>query len=42
VPLALLLGIFARERRGRLDNALALQRMTEETKERLQSIVRNV
>jgi diguanylate cyclase (GGDEF)-like protein/PAS domain S-box-containing protein len=41
VPLALLLGIFARERRGRLDNALALQRMTEETKERLQSIVRN-
>src|SRR3954452_23814313 len=41
VPLALLLGIFARERRGRLDNAVALQRMTEETKERLQSIVRN-
>ena len=41
VPLALLLAIFARERRGRLDNAVALQRMTEETKERLQSIVRN-
>jgi diguanylate cyclase (GGDEF)-like protein/PAS domain S-box-containing protein len=41
VPLAALLAVFARERRGRIENALELHRVTEETKERLQSIVRN-
>ena len=41
LPLALLIAVFARERRGRIENALALQRLTEESRDRLQSIVQN-
>jgi diguanylate cyclase (GGDEF)-like protein/PAS domain S-box-containing protein len=41
LPLALLIAVFARERRGRIENARALQRLTEESRDRLQSIVQN-
>jgi diguanylate cyclase (GGDEF)-like protein/PAS domain S-box-containing protein len=41
LPLAGLLAVFARERRGRIDNALALQRVAQESRDRLQSIVQN-
>lgn len=41
LPLAGLLVIFARERRGRIDNALELQRVEKDGRERLQTIVRN-
>ena len=41
LPLAILLAVFARERRGRIENAQALQRLTEESRDRLQSIVRH-
>jgi diguanylate cyclase (GGDEF)-like protein/PAS domain S-box-containing protein len=41
LPLAGLLAIFARERRGRIENALKLQRMAQEGRDRLQSIVQN-
>ena len=36
-----LLALFAHERRGRLSNAVALQRVTEESRDRLESIVRH-
>ena len=36
-----LLAVFARERRGRIENALALQRVAQEGRERLQTIVQN-
>ncbi|MDA0169425.1 EAL domain-containing protein [Solirubrobacter taibaiensis] len=41
LPLAALLALFAHERRGRLQNAVALQRITEESRDRLESIVRH-
>jgi diguanylate cyclase (GGDEF)-like protein/PAS domain S-box-containing protein len=41
VPLALLLTVFARERRGRIDNALELHALVQESEQRLQSIVQN-
>ena len=41
LPLAILIAVFARERRGRIENAQALQRLTEESRDRLQSIVHN-
>jgi len=41
VPLAALIAFFAHERRGRVENALALQRMTEASRRRLQSIVQH-
>jgi diguanylate cyclase (GGDEF)-like protein/PAS domain S-box-containing protein len=41
LPLAALLAVFARERTGRLRNAARLQQVTEESRERLQSIVAN-
>ena len=41
LPLAVLLLVFARERTGRLENAVALQRVAEEGEGRLQSIVQN-
>jgi diguanylate cyclase (GGDEF)-like protein/PAS domain S-box-containing protein len=41
LPIAGLLAIFARERRGRIANALALQRVAQESRDRLQSIVQN-
>ena len=41
LPLAILIAVFARERRGRIENAQALQRLTEESRDRLQSIVQN-
>ncbi len=41
LPLAGLLAVFARERRGRIDNAVALQHAAQAGKARLQSIVRN-
>ena len=41
LPLAILIGVFARERRGRIENAQALQRLTEESRDRLESIVHN-
>ena len=41
LPLAGLLAIFARERRGRIENALELQRLAQEGRDRLQSIVQN-
>jgi diguanylate cyclase (GGDEF)-like protein/PAS domain S-box-containing protein len=40
-PLALLIAVFARERRGRIETAQALQRLTEESRDRLHAIVRN-
>jgi diguanylate cyclase (GGDEF)-like protein/PAS domain S-box-containing protein len=41
LPLVALLAVFARERTGRIENALALQRIAQEDKDRLQSIVQN-
>ena len=41
LPLAGLLALFAHERRGRMENAVALQRLTEESRDRLQSIVQH-
>jgi diguanylate cyclase (GGDEF)-like protein/PAS domain S-box-containing protein len=41
LPLAGLLAVFARERRGRIANALALQQLAQEGRDRLQSIVQN-
>jgi diguanylate cyclase (GGDEF)-like protein/PAS domain S-box-containing protein len=41
VPLAALIAVFAHERKGRIENALALQRMTEHSRARLQSIVQH-
>jgi diguanylate cyclase (GGDEF)-like protein/PAS domain S-box-containing protein len=41
LPLAGLLVIFARERRGRIDNALELQRVERDGRETLQTIVSN-
>ena len=41
LPLAALLAIFARERRGRIENALELHRHVAESEQRLQSIVQN-
>lgn len=41
LPLAGLLAVFAHERRGRMENAVALQRVTEESRDRLQSIVQH-
>jgi diguanylate cyclase (GGDEF)-like protein/PAS domain S-box-containing protein len=41
LPLAALLTIFARERTGRIENAVALQRLAQEGHDRLRSIVQN-
>jgi diguanylate cyclase (GGDEF)-like protein/PAS domain S-box-containing protein len=41
LPLGALLAIFARERRGRIENALKLQRLALEARDRLQSIVQH-
>ncbi len=41
LPLAGLLALFARERRGRIANAMALQHVAQEGRDRLQSIVQN-
>jgi diguanylate cyclase (GGDEF)-like protein/PAS domain S-box-containing protein len=41
LPLAVLIAVFAHERRGRVANALALQRLTEHSRDRLQSIVQH-
>ena len=41
VPLAALLVVFARERRGRLENALQLERVAQSGRARLQSILQN-
>src|SRR4051794_15729336 len=41
LPLAGLLAVFARERHGRIQNALELHRMAEASEARLQSIVQN-
>jgi diguanylate cyclase (GGDEF)-like protein/PAS domain S-box-containing protein len=41
LPLGGLLALFAHERRGRIANALELQRAAQESRERLQTIVRN-
>src|SRR3954452_25429318 len=41
LPLAILIAVFSRERRGRIENAQALQRLTENSRDRLQSIVQN-
>jgi diguanylate cyclase (GGDEF)-like protein/PAS domain S-box-containing protein len=41
LPLGGLLALFAHERRGRIANALELQRSAQESRERLQTIVRN-
>ena len=41
LPLAGLLAVFARERRGRIENAMALHRAAQEGSERLQSIVQH-
>jgi diguanylate cyclase (GGDEF)-like protein/PAS domain S-box-containing protein len=41
LPLAALLAVFARERRGRIENALELHRQASEEEARLQSIVQN-
>ena len=41
LPLAALLAVFARERTGRIDNAMELQRLAQEGQDRLQSIVQN-
>jgi diguanylate cyclase (GGDEF)-like protein/PAS domain S-box-containing protein len=41
LPLGALLAIFARERRGRIENALKLQRLAQEGRDRLQSIVQH-
>ncbi len=41
LPLAALIGVFANERKGRIENALALQRMTERSRNRLRAIVQH-
>ena len=41
LPLAALLAVFARERHGRIENALELRRMAEQNEARLESIVQN-
>ena len=41
LPLVALLAVFARERTGRIENAMELQRMAQEGQDRLQSIVQN-
>jgi diguanylate cyclase (GGDEF)-like protein/PAS domain S-box-containing protein len=41
LPLVVLLAVFARERTGRIENALALRRIAQEGQDRLQSIVQN-
>src|SRR3954447_7894252 len=41
VPLAALIAVFAHERKGHVENALALHRMTEHNRARLQSIVQH-
>jgi diguanylate cyclase (GGDEF)-like protein/PAS domain S-box-containing protein len=41
LPLAALLVVFARERRGRIENALALSRVAEQNEKRLQSLVQH-
>ena len=41
LPLGGLLAVFAHERRGRIENALALQRAAQDGRERLQTIVGN-
>ena len=41
LPLAALLAVFARERRGRIDNALRLHEVAQESRDRLQTIVQN-
>ena len=41
LPLAALLAIFARERRGRIENALEVNRLVSESEQRLQSIIQN-
>jgi diguanylate cyclase (GGDEF)-like protein/PAS domain S-box-containing protein len=41
LPLGGLLALFAHERRGRIQNALELQNAAQESRERLQTIVRN-
>jgi diguanylate cyclase (GGDEF)-like protein/PAS domain S-box-containing protein len=41
LPLAALIAVFAHERKGRVENALALQRMTERSRDRLQAIVQH-
>jgi diguanylate cyclase (GGDEF)-like protein/PAS domain S-box-containing protein len=41
LPLAALLVVFARERRGRIENALALSRVAAENEQRLQSLVQH-
>jgi PAS domain S-box-containing protein len=41
LPLAALLAVFARERTGRIENAMELQRLAQEGQDRLQSIVQN-
>jgi diguanylate cyclase (GGDEF)-like protein/PAS domain S-box-containing protein len=41
LPLAGLLAVFARERRGRIENALRLHRVAQEGQDRVQSILQN-
>ena len=41
LPLVALLAVFARERTGRIENAVALHRIAQEGQDRLQSIVQN-
>jgi diguanylate cyclase (GGDEF)-like protein/PAS domain S-box-containing protein len=41
LPLAALIAVFAHERRGRVENALELQRMTERSRARLSAIVQH-
>ncbi len=41
LPLGALLAVFARERRGRIETALELNRLVTESEQRLQSIVQN-
>ncbi len=41
LPLAGLLAVFARERTGRIDNAMALHRIAQDGQDRLESIVQN-
>ena len=41
LPLGALLAVFARERTGRIDNAMELQRIALDGRDRLQSIVQN-
>jgi hypothetical protein len=41
LPLGGLLALFAHERRGRIENALELQRAAQESRARLQTIGRN-